>query len=71
MHINDILAEFRFLSRQSDPAAQLAAELLATRVDTAPSPIRWLRRAAASALVRAGVWLDRREGERVLRPAIR
>jgi hypothetical protein len=68
VHTNDIIAEFKFLSPPNDPAAQFASELLASRIDTTPSLARYLRRGAAAALVRAGIWLDRRAGERVLRP---
>jgi hypothetical protein len=69
MHINDILAELRFLSPRNDAADKFASDLLESRIDTTPGLGRCVRRTTASALVRAGIWLDRGEGERVLRPA--
>ena len=69
MTIDDILAELRVTAPpDGQPWQRFQAELLARRRDTQPSAIACARRILAATLVRAGVWLDRRAGERVLKP---
>lgn len=69
MTIDDILAELRITTPPAEPWQRFHDELLANRRTTQPSAIAFARRIVASALVRAGVWLDRRAGERVFKPS--
>jgi hypothetical protein len=69
MTIDDMLIELRIMNPVQSPVTRFEAELLERRQSSLQGPLRGGRRVLAAGLVRAGVWLDRRAGERVLTPS--